>query len=325
MQEGKSSVAAGRRKLHSQRSGLRDIDVYEGKMAVAAGDDKTLVFLQADGGIKTYPTVLNQHRIRQVRLTEPGTVVFSNVNGELFVYRQNAVNPKEREVKLATFDEKIPASLVVRSNKVFSVSNGHITVSDIKSGNGKKLTAPQGVRQLLELSDGSILLTTSAQLFLFNPLAETSVPLTVPSSVSVQQLSAAASTSDYLFLGTVDGKILVCSPMSGNNINLLQTFSAHKTRLTAMLVDREAKQLITASMDNTARIYDISRDLSEGWEETALTLEGFSKWIWDLDLIQNNGTNMLLSVDEAGGMFQWNTRIEDLFDQLKQKKNKLNQ
>ena len=325
VQEGKSSVAASRRKVHSQRSGLRDIDVYDGKMAVAAGDDKTLVFLQADGGIKTYPTVLNQHRIRQVRFTEPGTVVFSNVNGELYVHRQNAVNPKEREVKLATLDEKIPVSLVVHSNKVFSVSNGYITVSDIKSGNSKKLTAPQGVRQMLELSDGSILLTTTGQLFLFNPVTESSIPLTVPSSISVRQLSAAASTSDYLFLGTVDGKILVCSPMSGNNINLLQTFSAHKTRLTAMLVDREAKQLITASMDNTARIYDISRDLSEGWEETALTLEGFSKWIWDLDLIQNNGTNMLLSVDEAGGMFQWNTRIEDLFDQLKQKKNKLNQ
>ena len=92
-----------------------------------------------------------------------------------------------------------------------------------------------------------------------------------------------------------------------------------------MLVDREAQQLITASMDNTARIYDISSELSEGWEETALTLEGFSKWIWDLDLIRKDGTNLLLSVDEAGGLFQWNTRTEDLFGQLKEWKNKLNQ
>ena len=51
-------------------------------------------------------------------------------------------------------------------------------------------------------------------------------------------------------------------------------------------------------------------------------MEGFKKWIWDLGLIKSGGRTELVTVDEGGELLRWSTRIEDIYKDVKNWKNK---
>jgi WD40 repeat protein len=105
------------------------------------------------------------------------------------------------------------------------------------------------------------------------------------------------------------------------NVISLQTdlvITAHKTRITSLAYDESSNKLFSASLDQTANIFDLSvRNLeNEDIANYLLKIEGFDKWIWDFGLIQTGKVKTLLTVDESGEMKSWQTGSEMLYNEI---------
>lgn len=313
--EAKSSLSSSERNVFSAEAGLRDVDVFGG-MAIAGGDDQKLVLYRPGKKIDTFATQQNSSRIRSIRFVDESSVIFSNVSGELYLFNWNSKSVKDRERRIAVLDDKILPSIFVRNGNVFTINRTQLTQVNIQTGAKKVIPSPQGVLQVMAYPEERLLLKTAKQVLIFDPRTGTSVPLALPGQVDVKSISSAAYAPNYTFFGTDDGRLYICSAASGNSISFIGQIKAHATKITALLFDKEVQQLITASLDNKAKIYDISTDRIESWEESVQTLEGFRKWIWDMELIQSGDQTELLTVDEGGELFRWSTRSGDLFQHI---------
>lgn len=322
--DNQSSLSNSDRNLFKTESGLRDIDIYDAKIAVAAGDDQRIVFFKPGSKAEIFNTKINNQRIRSIKFIDETTVVFSNLNGELFLFNKTGKVPTEREFKITELDDRIISTIIVFNNQLVTLNKGNLIKITPKTGVKQPLRAPSGLLQLFELPDKRLILKTALQLFVYDLKTETATPIALPTNISAQKVSSVAVSSNYSFWGTDAGTLFICSPLSNNKISLLGTLKPHKTKITSLLIDNESQQLITASMDNTSKIYATSYPNVKEWEETALSLEGFKKWIWDLGLIKSGGRTELITVDEGGELLKWSTRTEDLYKDVKSWKNKNN-
>jgi len=323
--DNKPSLFNSDQNLYTAESGLRDIDMYENKLAVASGDDQRIVFFKPGEKPELYNTKFNQNRIRTVKFYNESSVLFTNVAGEIFLFNRNGKTPAERERKIARLEQDIISSLIVFNDQLITLNKGMLEKITINSGAREMLKAPKGILQLFELNDKQVILKTASELYLYDLKRETATALILPNNMPVGKVSSVAVSDKYSFWGSDAGQVFICSPLNGSKIQPYETFKPHKTKITSMLVDRESQQLITASMDNTANIYNISSDNFSSWEENVLILKGFRKWIWDLGLMKANGRTELLTVDEGGELLKWSTRMDDLYKDVlnwKQQNNK---
>ncbi len=320
--ENQSSLSNSDRNLFTTESGLRDIDVFDAKIAVAAGDDQRIVFFKPGSKAESFETKINNGRIRSIKFIDETSVVFSNLKGELFLFNKAGKVPTEREFKITELDDRIISSIIVFNNQLVTLNKGTLIKITPKTGEKQPLKAPSGLLQLFELTDNRLILKTATQLFVYDLKSGIATPIALPSNISALKISSVAVSSKYSFWGTDAGQLFICSPLSNNKLSMLGTLKPHKTKITSLLVDNESQQLITASMDNTAKVYTISYPNIKNWEETVLSLEGFKKWIWDLGLIKSAGRTELVTVDEGGELLRWSTRIEDIYKDVKNWKNK---
>jgi WD40 repeat protein len=323
--DNKASLFNSDRNLFTTESGLRDIDVYENSLIAAAGDDQRIVFFKPGNKPVPVETRQNKSRIRSIKILDESSVVFSNLSGEVFLLNRNAKTPVERERKLATLDQNIIPTLVLHNKQIFTLNKGMLTKIDINSGERKVLKTPAGALQLFELFDKRIIIKTASQVYLYDLNTETASALNIPADMPANKISSVALAPQFSFWGTDDGEIYICSPLSNTKLQRYKTIKPHKTKITSLLVDRESQQLITASMDNTANIFNISTNDYTSWEENVLILKGFRKWIWDLGLIKIDGRTELISVDEGGELLRWSTRMEDLYKDVMIWKDKNNE
>ena len=82
--------------------------------------------------------------------------------------------------------------------------------------------------------------------------------------------------------------------------------------------DESSKKLFTASLDKSAKIFDLKLEkLSiKEIERSPYSLEGFEKWIWDFGLIQTGKVKTLLTIDENGKLKSWQTDAESLYNEI---------
>jgi chemotaxis protein CheY-P-specific phosphatase CheC len=82
--------------------------------------------------------------------------------------------------------------------------------------------------------------------------------------------------------------------------------------------DASSNKLFSASLDQTASIFDLELDKSrpEFIEKHFYKIEGFNKWIWDFALIQTGKVKTLLTVDESGKLKSWQTDAEVLYNEI---------
>jgi WD40 repeat protein len=82
--------------------------------------------------------------------------------------------------------------------------------------------------------------------------------------------------------------------------------------------DEPSKKLFTASLDKTAKIFDLKLEKLgvKEIERSPYSLEGFEQWIWDFGLIQSGKEKNLLTVDESGKLKSWKTDAETLYNEI---------
>jgi WD40 repeat protein len=135
-------------------------------------------------------------------------------------------------------------------------------------------------------------------------------------------VTALKSSGGRLFLGLDNGNVVSCNLQKLGNIfsiNSSRIMFAHRTRITSLAYDESSKKLFTASLDRSAKIFDLNLEILDDKKEIERSpyyLEGFDKWIWDFGLIQTGKVKTLLTVDESGKLKSWQTDTKTLFDEI---------
>jgi WD40 repeat protein len=143
----------------------------------------------------------------------------------------------------------------------------------------------------------------------------------ITSDLKDTKITAAVSSDGKLYLGLESGTVVLCRLQTlgpGTSIWTEGTISAHKTRITSLAYDESSKKLFSASLDQTAKIFDLKL-VRYGYlevERSPYSLEGFDKWIWDFGLIQTGNVKTLLTVDENGKLKSWQTGSEILYNEI---------
>jgi WD40 repeat protein len=134
-------------------------------------------------------------------------------------------------------------------------------------------------------------------------------------------VTALKSSGGKLFLGLDNGNVVLANLQQLGNtysIKARGTIFAHRTRITSLAYDESSNKLFTASLDKSAKIFDLKLEklsLKE-IERSPYSLEGFEKWIWDFGLIQTGKVKTLLTVDEFGKLKSWQTDVEVLYNEI---------
>jgi WD40 repeat protein len=134
-------------------------------------------------------------------------------------------------------------------------------------------------------------------------------------------VTALKSSGGKLFLGLDNGNVVLANLQQLGNtysIKARGTIFAHRTRITSLAYDESSNKLFTASLDRSAKIFDLKLEklsLKE-IERSPYSLEGFEKWIWDFGLIQTGKVKTLLTVDEFGKLKSWQTDAEVLYNEI---------
>ena len=129
------------------------------------------------------------------------------------------------------------------------------------------------------------------------------------------------SSGGKLFLGLDNGNVVLADLRQlGKTFTITSTGTifAHRTRITSLAYDESSKKLFTASLDKSAKIFDLKLEkLSvKEIERSPYNLEGFEKWIWDFGLIQTGKVKTLLTVDENGKLKSWQIDAEALYNEI---------
>jgi WD40 repeat protein len=134
-------------------------------------------------------------------------------------------------------------------------------------------------------------------------------------------VTALKSSGGKLFLGLDNGNVVLANLQQlGNTFSITNTGNllAHRTRITSLAYDESSKKLFTASLDKSAKIFDLKLEKLgvKEIERNPYSLEGFEKWIWDFALIQTGQVKTLLTVDEFGKLKSWQTDAEVLYNEI---------
>ena len=140
-------------------------------------------------------------------------------------------------------------------------------------------------------------------------------------------ITAAFSSAGNLFLGMEDGQIAICKALKLGNVISVKTdliIQPHRTRITSLAFDASSNKLFSASLDQTANIFDLNlKKVNPDYVGIHnFKIEGFDKWIWDFALVQTGKVKTLLTVDESGELKSWQTGAEVLYDELFSSSNK---
>jgi WD40 repeat protein len=134
-------------------------------------------------------------------------------------------------------------------------------------------------------------------------------------------VTALKSSGGKLFLGLDNGNVVLSNLQQlGNTYSIKAggTIFAHRTRITSLAYDETSNKLFTASLDRSAKIFDLKLEKLgvKEIERSPYSLEGFEKWIWDFGLIQTGKVKTLLTVDEFGKLKSWQTDAEVLYNEI---------
>ncbi len=134
-------------------------------------------------------------------------------------------------------------------------------------------------------------------------------------------ITAAVSSGENLFLGMDNGDVIICKNLKLGNVISIKSeliIPAHKTRITSLAYDASSNKLFSASLDQTATIFDLNlkKIRNDYVGNYFYKIQGFEKWIWDFALIQTGKVKTLLTVDESGELKSWQTDAEILYNEI---------
>ena len=93
----------------------------------------------------------------------------------------------------------------------------------------------------------------------------------------------------------------------------------HRSEITKLFYDQSNNNLYSASFDNKVLKFNTAlQDLSQ-ITNSAISLTGHQKWVWDINLIKDQqGNYLLVTADENGNLLSWFDKIDKLVQKVEQ-------
>lgn len=307
--------------LAEMPNGLRKITISSSGHLAAGGDDGTLLYSGSplgDSKPEFKSIKIPNDRIRSLTFSNATDLIIGTVNGKIFEYKSSSgqLIPIEIGIKANAIVEQ----LISTETGIFALRGGEVLRIDL--GNANELGKLIGLRasRIFQYDNERLLIASpDANLFLVD--IKTMQYRPVGTDFKKKQITSLISSGQDLFVGMENGDVHVCnSIVFGNDIKIASTLviPAHLSRITSLAYDHTTQRLFTASLDQKATIFDLSlRKLGEDYlTNNLLRIEGFKKWIWDFELIQNGKDQDLLTVDENGAIKYWQTGTATIYDEL---------
>lgn len=314
--------------LASLPSGIRKISISPGGNLAAGGDDGILLYTkqpisQVNLTFSKFP--IGRDRIRSLEFMSNNELIIGTVNGRLLQFNLTTATSKVLEVGL--LPNQIVDQVLVSPKGVFLLVAGQVIKVDVnKPSNTVRLTGI-AAKNVFKLNEEKLLLVSKDNSLVLVDMASLQWQ-PINSDLKKISITAVKSSGDNLFLGMENGEIAICKTLRLGNVISIKTeltiSTAHKTRITSLAYDPSSEKLFSASLDQTANIFDLKlKKLRNDYIANYLyKIEGFDKWIWDFALIQTGKVKTLLTVDESGELKSWQTGSEMLYDELFSSTNK---
>jgi WD40 repeat protein/energy-coupling factor transporter ATP-binding protein EcfA2 len=313
--------------LSTLPSGIRKISISPGGNLAAGGDDGILLYSKQpinQGNVALSKFSIGRDRIRSLEFMSNTELIIGTVNGKLLQFNLSTATSKVLEVGL--LPNQIVEQVLVSPKGVFLLVAGQVLKVDVnKPASTVRLTGITA-KNLFKLNEEKLLLVSKDNTLVILDMASLQWQ-PINSDLKKISITAAKSSGDNLFLGMENGEIALCKIIRLGNVISIKTeltIPAHRTRITSLAYDASSEKLFSASLDQTANIFDLKlKKLRNDYIANYLyKIEGFDKWIWDFALIQTGKVKTLLTVDESGELKSWQTGSEMLYDELFSSSNK---
>ena len=313
--------------LSTLPSGIRKISISPGGNLAAGGDDGILLYSKQpinQGNVALSRFSIGRDRIRSLEFMSNTELIIGTVNGRLLQFNLSTATSKVLEVGL--LPNQIVEQVLVSPKGVFLLVAGQVLKVDVnKPANTVRLTGVTA-KNVFKLNEEKLLLVSKDNTLVLLDMASLQWQ-PINSDLKKISITAAKSSGDNLFLGMENGEIALCKTLRLGNVISIKTeltIPAHRTRITSLAYDASSEKLFSASLDQTANIFDLKlKKLRNDYIANYLyKIEGFDKWIWDFALIQTGKVKTLLTVDESGELKSWQTGSEMLYDDLFSSSNK---
>jgi WD40 repeat protein len=127
-----------------------------------------------------------------------------------------------------------------------------------------------------------------------------------------------SSDEKLLAIGNRKGTIKLQNIISSK---VLLDKTIHKSPISSLMFNNKNSQLITASLDNTVKLYDLlqlkretHKPIAEQKPIDPFNLLGHSSWVWDVTFDQEQ--NYVYAISDDKTIRKWPTHIDELYKNL---------
>jgi WD40 repeat protein len=137
------------------------------------------------------------------------------------------------------------------------------------------------------------------------------------------KISAISFTENRMFLGTGSGVLYVYNLIEESKTKTTLEYDdkivLHRSEITKLFYDRSNDNLYSASFDNKVLKFNTTlKDLNK-ISNSVISLSGHQKWVWDINLIQDQqGNYLVVTADENGNLISWFDKISKLVGKVEQ-------
>ena len=298
---------------------IRTISTYENKIIAIGGDDQFLYVLNGATKNEIEPIKINE-RIRKIVIADSNTIFVGTFKGNVFKIDLTAQNARSRKKKIYE-DGTVIKELYYKSNSahLFIVSSKDISIYDgqdssilIETKNINSSYYNKNLDKLYVATDDGIYFLLESEL---KPISLRKINL------NTDKISAISFTGNRMFLGTGSGELYVYKLNNETKTRISLEFEGkiivHRSEITRLFYDQSNDNLYSASFDNKVLKFNTTlKDISK-IKNSAISLTGHQKWVWDINLIQDQkGNYLVVTADENGNLLSWFDEIDKLADKV---------
>lgn len=300
---------------------IRSISTFNNNIIASGGDDQYLYVFNGATRKEIQPIKINE-RIRKVVITNANDIYVGTFKGNVYKINLSAQNPKERKKKIheaKSFIKEIHFNPI--SKDLYIVSANDISIYDGQTIN--QLTTGALINTSYYHEDfNKLYIATNQGLYSLNQ--NELIPISLNKiDINSEKISAISFTDNRVFIGTGSGELYVYDLVNQSKTKTTLKFDSkivlHRSEITKLFYDKVNDNLYSASYDNQILKYNTTLEDLSSITNSAISLKGHQKWVWDINLITDqDGNYLVVTADENGNLLSWYDKIGELVQKVEQ-------
>lgn len=298
---------------------IRSISTFDNNIIALGGDDQFLYVINGATRKEISPVKVNE-RIRKIVIANANTIYVGTFEGNVFKIDLTAQNARGRKKKIHEDIGPIKElHFNSKSNKLIIVSSNSVAVYDGEKSS--ELTRTNSINASYYNQEfGKLYIATNEGLYALLGSELKAISLR-KMNLSNDKISAIAFTQNRMFLGTGSGVLFVYDVIDENKFRTSVEFDdkivLHRSEITKLFYDQSNDNLYSASFDNKILKFDTTLEDLNKITNSVISLTGHQKWVWDINLIEDQqGNYLVVTADENGNLLSWFDKIDKLVQKV---------